>query len=54
MEKACHTGFNVFFITSVLWQIVNLEIGRDLKFQRKKKGRCSESVLRGLYPDRAE
>lgn len=23
--KGCHTGFNVFFTTSVLWQIVNLE-----------------------------
>lgn len=36
MEKACHTGFSVFFTTSVLWQIVNLEIDIDLKLQRKK------------------
>lgn len=35
MVKGCHTGFNVFFTTSVLWQIVNLEDIRQ-KRQRKK------------------
>lgn len=33
MVKGCHTGFNVLFTTSVLWQIVNLEekekLGKD-------------------------
>ena len=24
MEKVCQTGFRVFFMTSVLWQMVNL------------------------------
>ena len=31
MLKGCHTGFSVFFTTSVLWQMVNLEGGRNLK-----------------------
>lgn len=25
MLNGCHTGFSVFFTTSVLWQMVNLE-----------------------------
>lgn len=39
--KGCHTGFNVFFTTSVLWQIVNLEDRRgqegDLVFKQKHR-----------------
>jgi hypothetical protein len=31
MLKGCHTGFSVFFTTSVLWQMVNLEGGRKLE-----------------------
>lgn len=34
MVKGCHTGFNVFFTTSVLWQIVNLE---DIRQKRQAK-----------------
>ncbi|TNN82888.1 hypothetical protein EYF80_006845 [Liparis tanakae] len=26
MEKGCHTGFNVFFTTSVLWQMAELQL----------------------------
>lgn len=33
MEKVCHTGFRVFFMTSVLWQMVNLA---------KKRGKVSD------------
>lgn len=35
MANGCHTGFKVFFTTSVLWQIVNLE---------KKKNRWKSST----------
>ena len=31
MLKGCHTGFSVFFTTSVLWQMVNLERTRGLE-----------------------
>lgn len=37
MVKGCHTGFNVFFTTSVLWQIVNLE--------EKEQGRIKRRVF---------
>lgn len=36
MEKSCHTGFSVFFTTSVLWQIVKLKNNR-FKIPKKKK-----------------
>lgn len=32
--KGCHTGFNVFFTTSVLWQIVNLEEKKQVGIKR--------------------
>lgn len=34
MVNGCQTGFNVFFTTSVLWQIVNLHVERR-KTQRE-------------------
>lgn len=35
MVKGCHTGFNVFFTTSVLWQIVNLEEKEQERIKRR-------------------
>lgn len=46
MLKGCHTGFSVFFTTSVLWQMVNLE-------RSKRTGTCfwgrAEHRDRALY-----
>lgn len=37
MVKGCHTGFSVFLITSVLWQMVNLQVKKSA--MRNKKGK---------------
>lgn len=48
MEKVCHTGLSVFFMTSVLWQMVNLvkKEEREAVEPEAKSGRIR--VGRGL------
>ena len=38
MEKVCQTGFRVFFMTSVLWQMVNLAKKRGKAVSPDSKG----------------
>ncbi len=47
MVKGCHTGFNVFFTTSVLWQIVNLEEKEEEEEERRNEEKIHSK--RGKY-----
>lgn len=50
MEKGSHTGFSVFFTTSVLWQIVNLEMQlkqTSLKYKQTLK-KISDKIFSHL------
>lgn len=47
MANGCHTGFSVFFTTSVLWQMVNLEHREDKLVKRDKSAFIFKYSIKG-------